>query len=165
MSSARTGLYREPTRSVSSVSSPPTASLPSVHRGSTATAKKIAELFAFAGIEIGGAKPWDLQVHDERFYPRLLAEGELAAGESYMDGWWDAEALDELCARVHHADLASKIGKWEILWLGLKGSIFNRQTEARSTEVAQEHYDLGNDLYEAMLDRNMQYTCGYWKDA
>jgi cyclopropane-fatty-acyl-phospholipid synthase len=137
----------------------------SASQTSAAAARKVTELFALAGIEIGGRRPWDLQVYDDRFYKRLLSGGSLAAGESYMDGWWDAEALDELCTRVHGAHLAAKIGKWEILWLALKGSIFNRQTESRSTEVAQEHYDLGNDLYEAMLDRNMQYTCGYWKGA
>ncbi len=164
MSSARTGLYREPTRSVSSVSSH-TASLPAVHRGSTAAAKKNAELFALAGIEIGGAKPWDLQVHDERFYPRLLAEGELAAGESYMDGWWDAESLDEFCTRVHRANLAAHVGEWKTKWLVLQSRIWNRQRKSKAVEVAQEHYDLGNEVYEAMLGERMQYTCGYWKDA
>jgi cyclopropane-fatty-acyl-phospholipid synthase len=134
-------------------------------RGSTAAAKKVAEIFALAGIEIGGRSPWDLQVYDERFYQRLLSDGSLASGESYMDGWWDAAALDELCTRVHGANLAAKVGEWKTIWLALKGRIFNRQTKSRSAEVAQEHYDLGNDIYEAMLDRRMQYTCGYWKDA
>ena len=134
-------------------------------RGPTAAAKKVAEIFALAGIEIGGRRPWDLQVYDERFYQRLLSDGSLASGESYMDGWWDAEALDELCTRVHGANLAAKVGEWETIWLALKGRIFNRQTKLRSVEVAQEHYDLGNDIYGAMLDRRMQYTCGYWKDA
>jgi cyclopropane-fatty-acyl-phospholipid synthase len=134
-------------------------------RGSTAAAKRVAEIFALAGIEIGGRRPWDLQVYDERFYQRLLSDGSLASGESYMDGWWDSEALDELCARVHGANLAAKVGEWKTIWLALKGRIFNRQTKSRAVEVAQEHYDLGNDLYKAMLDRRMQYTCGYWKDA
>ena len=35
----------------------------------------------------------------------------------------------------------------------------------RAKQVAQAHYDLGNQLYQAMLDRRMQYTCAYWKDA
>jgi cyclopropane-fatty-acyl-phospholipid synthase len=82
-----------------------------------------------------------------------------------MDGWWDAAALDESCARIHGANLAAKVGEWETIWLALKGRVFNRQTKSRSADVAQEHYDLGNDLYKAMLDRRMQYTCGYWKDA
>jgi len=39
--------------------------------------------------------------------------------------------------------------------------IFNRQTKSRSARVAEEHYNLGNDIYNAMLDSRMQYTCGY----
>ncbi len=138
---------------------------PITRRGSTAAAKKVAELFTLAGIEIGGRRSWDLEVNDERFYQRLLSDGALASGESYTDGWWDVEALDELCARVHGANLAAKVGEWKTIWLALKGRIFNRQTKSRSAEVAQEHYDLGNDIYTAMLDPRMQYTCGYWKDA
>ncbi len=137
----------------------------SAARGSTAAAKKVAKIFAAAGVEICGRRRWDIQVYDERFYQRLLSDGALASGESYMDGWWDAEALDELCSRVHGANLAAKVGEWKTIWLALKGRIFNRQTKSRSAEVAQEHYDLGNDIYKAMLDPRMQYTCGYWKDA
>jgi cyclopropane-fatty-acyl-phospholipid synthase len=133
--------------------------------GSTAAAKKVAEIFALAGVEIGGRRPWDLQVYDQRYYQRLLSDGSLAAGESYMDGWWDAEALDELCTRVHGANLTAKVGEWKTIWLALRGRIFNRQTKSRSMEVAREHYDLGNDIYKAMLDQRMQYSCGYWKDA
>jgi cyclopropane-fatty-acyl-phospholipid synthase len=134
-------------------------------RGSTAAAKKVAEIFAFAGIEVGGDRPWDLQVHDERFYQRLLSDGSLAAGESYMDGWWDAQALDELCTRVHLANLPAKVGEWKMIWLAVKSRLLNRQKRSRSREVAQQHYDLGNDVYEAMLDPRMQYTCGYWPGA
>jgi cyclopropane-fatty-acyl-phospholipid synthase len=125
----------------------------------------VTEVFALAGIRIGGPQPWDLQVHDERFYARLLAGGDLAAGESYMDGWWDAEALDELCARVHHANLPALVGGWEMLWLALKSRIFNRQRRSQAAAVAHLHYNLGNDLYQAMLDPHMQYTSAYWKDA
>src|SRR5436853_4656865 len=96
-------------------------------RRSTAAAKKVSEVFALAGVEIGGGRPWDIQVHDERFYQRLLSYGNLAAGESYMDGWWDAEALDELCTRVHLANLPDQVGQWSTLWLALKGRILNCQ--------------------------------------
>jgi len=41
----------------------------------------------------------------------------------------------------------------------------NQQTKEKSTRVTKEHYDAGNDLYEAMLGRTMSYTCAYWKDA
>jgi cyclopropane-fatty-acyl-phospholipid synthase len=125
----------------------------------------VAGIFALAGIQIGGHRPWDLQVHDERFYRRLLLGGALAAGESYMDGWWDAEALDELCTRVHSANLPSMVGGWQVRWLALVGRILNRQRISRAAKVAQVHYDQGNDIYQAMLDQRMQYTCAYWKDA
>jgi cyclopropane-fatty-acyl-phospholipid synthase len=39
------------------------------------------------------------------------------------------------------------------------------QSKSRAGQVAEKHYDLGNDLYEVMLDPRMVYTCGYWKDA
>src|ERR1700689_5060541 len=116
------------------------------HRASTAAAK-IEEIFAGAGIKIGGSNPWDLQIHDERFYQRLLSGGELAAGESYMDGWWDAEELDEFCTRVHRANLADQVSEWGMIWLALKSLIVNRQRKSQSAEVAQQHYDLGNDIY------------------
>jgi cyclopropane-fatty-acyl-phospholipid synthase len=42
----------------------------------------------------------------------------------------------------------------------------NSQIGLGAYEVAHKHYDLGNDLFKAMLDRDtMTYTCGYWKDA
>jgi len=131
----------------------------------SATGRKLAGILALAGIQVNGSRPWDIQVHDERFYQRVLWGGSLGAGESYMDGWWDVEALDEFFTRIHRADLYRKVHVFSTFWLALMGRIFNRQTESRSTEVAHEHYDLGNDVYEAMLDRRMQYTCAYWTGA
>ena len=125
----------------------------------------VARILARADIQINGDRLWDIQVHDGRFYRRLLSEGGLGAGESYMDGWWDVGALDEFFCRVHRADLQKSVGRALVFWRGLKGRILNLQAKSRSRKVAQAHYDLGNDLYQAMLDRNLQYTCAYWKDA
>lgn len=127
--------------------------------------RKIASLLADAGIQVNGSRPWDIQVHDERFYHRALAEGNLGAGESYMDGWWDVEALDEFFARIQRVRLERQLGDPALLWLVVKSRLLNRQRRWRSCQVAERHYNLGNDLYEAMLGRHMQYTCGYWKTA
>ncbi len=62
-----------------------------------------------AGVEINGSHPWDIQVHDPRFFDRLFTEVTLAAGESYMDGWWDCPALDEMISRALKADLITRI--------------------------------------------------------
>jgi len=128
-------------------------------------ADKIAEMLALAGIQINGAQPWDMQVHDERFFHRTLSEGSVGVGESYMDGWWDASSLDQFFARVQAAELYKRVGGLSTYWLALKSRIFNSQTRARSKHVAAEHYDLGNDIYQVMLDPRMQYTCAYWAAA
>jgi len=128
--------------------------------------KIITELFATAGISINGKKPWDIQVHDNRFYQRVLSDAELGLGESYMDGWWDCENLDEFITKICKANLNKKIsGNWKTLLYVLNTKLFNRQVKSRASQVGEQHYDLGNDLYRAMLDTRLNYTCGYWKNV
>lgn len=129
------------------------------------SAQKVAELLAYAGITVNGGQPWDLRVHDQRFFQRVLATGNLGAGEAYMDGWWEVDALDEFFARVERAGLHEKVGALWAYLLALKGRVLNRQTKARGKRVAEHHYNLGNDLYQAMLGRYMQYSCAYWRGA
>jgi cyclopropane-fatty-acyl-phospholipid synthase len=131
----------------------------------SAAAQKVTELLAFAGIGVNGPQPWDIQVHDERFFDRALAEGSIGVGESYVDGWWDVPALDEFFTKFRRADLASQVHDLKTALLILKTRLVNLQTMQRAKQVAQAHYDLGNQLYQAMLDRRMQYTCAYWKGA
>lgn len=123
-------------------------------------------LFSLAGIEVNGSNPWDIQVHDPRFYDRALRETTLGLGESYMDGWWDCEALDEFVTKALRADLPEKVrGNWRIAFYAARSRLFNLQSKARAFKIGEHHYDLGNDLYQAMLDSRLNYTCGYWKDA
>jgi cyclopropane-fatty-acyl-phospholipid synthase len=126
----------------------------------------LRELFSLAGIEVNGGNPWDIQVHDPRFYDRVLNETSLGLGESYMDGWWDVERIDEFIKLVFLADLDKKVtGNWKIAAHVIKAKIINLQSPIRAFEVGEHHYDLGNDLYKAMLDKRMNYTCAYWKNA
>lgn len=123
------------------------------------------ELLASAGIIVNGPNPWDLQVHDERLYSRVLREGSLGVGEAYVDGWWDAPALDQLMDRLFRARLDQAIRKnYVLIAHAVRARLMNLQS-ARPFEVAQKHYDIGNDLYGAMLDKRLVYTCAYWKDA
>jgi cyclopropane-fatty-acyl-phospholipid synthase len=126
----------------------------------------IRGLLSEAGIEINGKNHWDIQVHDERLYQRLLSESALGLGESYMDDWWDCEALDEFISRILKAQLDKKVkGNWKILLYILKTKLFNRQKKSRAKIVGEQHYDRGNDLYQAMLDKRLNYTSAYWKNA
>jgi cyclopropane-fatty-acyl-phospholipid synthase len=126
----------------------------------------IRELLETAGIQINGSSPWDVQVHEPRFYDRVLQSAALGLGESYMDGWWDCQAIDEMIFRVLKAGLEAKVqGNWKILLHAARARFVNLQSPARAFEVGEQHYDLGNDLYCAMLDKRLNYTCAYWKNA
>jgi cyclopropane-fatty-acyl-phospholipid synthase len=131
----------------------------------SAAGRRVAQFLSRGDIRINGGRGWDIQVHDPRMYQRVLSFGSIGVGESYMDGWWDVEALDEFFARVDRVDPYDTFGTWATALLSLKGKIFNRQKPEYSVEVARKHYDLGNDVYQAMLGRRMQYTCAYWRDA
>ncbi len=123
-------------------------------------------LFESAGVQVNGKDPWDIQIHNPRFYDRALREPHLTLGEGYMDGWWDCEAIDQFIDRVLRARLDVKIkGDWKVALHVLRSRLFNLQSSAKAFEVGEQHYDLGNDLYCAMLDRRLNYTCAYWKNA
>ncbi len=125
----------------------------------------VQDIFDPLDININGSRPWDIQVHNPGFYQRILSGGPLALGESYMDKWWDVEQLDEFIHQLLSARLETRIVTPQQVLTVIKSRIFNMQTLSRSKKVAKEHYDLGNEFYKKMLDKRMQYTCGYWKKA
>lgn len=119
-----------------------------------------------ADVRVDGSRRSDLLVHDSSFYTRLLRDGILGFGEAYMDGHWDCEALDELTVKLIKFNLAEKYrNSWGSLPHALRARILNLQKPLRAFQVGEQHYDIGNDLYQVMLDRRLAYTCGYWKDA
>ncbi|WP_174202088.1 class I SAM-dependent methyltransferase, partial [Klebsiella oxytoca] len=74
--------------------------------------------------------------------------------------------LDIFFHKVLRAGLENKLpSNWRDILKIAMARIFNLQTQKRAWMVGKEHYDLGNDLFTAMLDPYMQYSCGYWKDA
>lgn len=128
------------------------------------TTKEFArKLLEQADIKIDGSRPWDVRILNDAVYGRVMNEGPLGLGESYMDGWWEAEKLDEFFYRLIKADLVkyAKENWRSMLWI-MGQTIFNRQDKKGALEVGEQHYDLGNDLYRIMLDMRMTYTCGYW---
>src|SRR4029434_1029034 len=126
----------------------------------------MTNLLALADIRINGARRWDIQVHDQRFFNRVLASGTLGFGESYMDGWWDCDALDEMCCRAIHAGLENRFTlRLPNVWALRTALVANQQTLRRSRKVGRVHYDLSNDFFEAMLDPNMQYSCALFAEC
>jgi cyclopropane-fatty-acyl-phospholipid synthase len=83
-----------------------------------------------------------------------------------MDGWWDCVQLDGFFARILRDDIRDKVRpQWPVL-LGIAAArLMNLQSRGRAFQIGRRHYDVGNGLYAAMLDRRMVYSCAYWKDA
>lgn len=126
----------------------------------------IISLLNKAGIAVNGSNPWDIQVKNEQTYSRILSQGSLGLCESYMDGWWECDRLDEMLTRVFDAGLEKLIPKNLTTAIGYaQAKFFNRQSVSRAFQVGEAHYDIGNDLYSRMLDKRLTYTCAYWKDA
>lgn len=125
----------------------------------------ISDLAAEAEIRINGNRPWDIRVFDERIYRRILTNGSLGFGEAYMDGLWECDRLDQLFHRLLSVNVEEKIGGWSrfrLLGETLRHGLFNLQSIQRAFQVGEQHYDIGNDVFEAMLDPTMSYSCGYW---
>lgn len=128
--------------------------------------KIVRDLLSTANIEINGNRPWDITVHNNNFYERVLRNAALGFGESYMDEWWDCDSLDTCLCHIMRADLEAKIrGNIRITLYYLRSRFLNLQKRSRAYQVGRRHYDLGNDLYRALLDKRLNYTCGYWRDA
>jgi len=131
-------------------------------------AKKVVQkILDPSDVQINGSRPWDIQIHNLKFYERVLSGGPLALGESYMDGWWDCEALDQFFDRILEDRLDKKVKTNAILflWVMLKAKIINAQNRSKAYIIGKRHYDFGNNLFSIMLDRGLNYSCGYWKKA
>ena len=131
----------------------------------TSLRKRTEAMLRHADVVINGGRPWDIQVKNNRLYRRIFAQGSLGFGESYMDGWWDTESLDQLITRLIKARLDEKFKSFVVLMSALKAKLLNCQSVKRAYLVGEKHYNIGNDLYQRMLDSRMIYSCGYWKNA
>jgi len=130
-----------------------------------ALTNRFRRLLALADVEIGGKRLWDLHVHNQGLYTRVLAGGSLALGQSYMDGWWDCPRLDKFFYRILRAQLDTKVKPRTWLIDSLKTRLFNRQKPSRAYQVGAHHYDMDIHFYRHMLDDRLIYSCGFWETA
>src|SRR5579859_6673983 len=130
-----------------------------------AYSRELEPLLDSAGVKVNGGNPWDIQVHNTRFYRRVLAHGSMGMGESYMEGWWDADDLDGMLCRLLMAELDIRDHTWDLKLAVLKARLMNLQAQGRAFIVGRRHYDLDESLYRAMLGKRLVYSCGYWQRA
>ncbi|WP_435250229.1 class I SAM-dependent methyltransferase [Vibrio sp. nBUS_14] len=125
----------------------------------------INKIFKDAGIEINGSNEWDIKINNDKIYDDLLKKGKIAFGEGYINNLWDCNRIDILVSKILKHDIESHLSKKDILKIsaniGMK-NILNMQSINRAKRDVPFHYDIGNDLYENMLDKRLTYTCAYW---
>jgi cyclopropane-fatty-acyl-phospholipid synthase len=127
--------------------------------------QRVQRLLDPVDVRIDGDRAWDLRVHDHRFFGRVLRQGSLGLGEAYMDGWWDAGSLDGLLYRLLAGRVEQRAPGLADRFDDLRARLQNLQSGRRSFVVGERHYDLGNELYEAMLGERLVYSSGYWREA
>jgi cyclopropane-fatty-acyl-phospholipid synthase len=117
-----------------------------------------------AGIAIDGTSPWDIKVHHSGFYQRVLTQGTLGLGESFMEGWWTCDAVDEFFNKILRAELHKKVAiPFSKKVSLLAHQVINMQTIAKARKVVDVHYDIGSEIILSFLDPYNQYTSGYFK--
>lgn len=111
-----------------------------------------------------GAEPYGaVRVFDDSFFPRALSGGEIAIGETYMDGLWAAEDLTALLMlgilnREHAPATIRRLN--DISRNASRALHLNRRnTQDGSRENVQAHYDLGNAFFQLFLDETLTYSC------
>lgn len=116
-------------------------------------------------VVLDGGRPWDPRIHDDHLFTRVLTHGSLGLGESYMDGAWDCDRLDELFVRLLRANVDRHFGAVGTFFKRVLASLVNLQKPSRARRAVHRHYDLGNDLFAAMLGEPRVYSCAYWRNA
>ena len=147
----------------------PPAAPPHPEAGGGASGKvraRFADLLSGADVRLAGDRPWDVRVRDERLFRRVALGGLLGLGDAYVDGWWDCDAVDQLFARTLASNLPARLPVTRpALAYVLRHRLLNVQSRPRARRNGRDHYDRGNNLFRAMLDRRMVYTCAFWRDA
>ena len=68
----------------------------------------VSDLLQEAGVTINGNQPWDIVIHNDAFYNKILTNTELTMGETYVDRWWDCPAPDQFFYKILQSHLDTK---------------------------------------------------------
>lgn len=107
-----------------------------------------------------------LDIRSPAAWPALL-RGSRGLGESYRDGLWDSPdlaALVRVAARnTGPIDRFRRALAPVLAPLNLAAGTRRRNDRRSSRRQIAAHYDLGNALFELMLDPTMSYSCSYYE--
>jgi cyclopropane-fatty-acyl-phospholipid synthase len=132
-----------------------------VHKGNlTITCQNSALPALFFGDGSGPAYYMDVKEPD--VFRKLLKDPDLYMGESYIDGDWELTRGDLgsfLTMLCHNSDKENFLSPMKLVGKNLE---HRNNNPILSRKNVHQHYDLGNDLYQSFLDRNMNYSCAFF---
>ncbi len=123
--------------------------------------EKGKQLLQKAGINIGGKKEGDVVFYDNSLFKDAIIFGNLGLGDAYVKNKWDCENLDVFFYKILSTK-ANGIGGFVDILQSIRDTLINTQIGQRAFHVAEKHYDLGNDMYSAMLGESMGYSSGMY---
>jgi cyclopropane-fatty-acyl-phospholipid synthase len=111
----------------------------------------------------------ELHIHDREFFARVIAGGEIALGETYMDGAWTSPDLVSLVRlMLANRDVLTTLPAW-LAWVPRvieQWAHWRRDnTRTGSRRNIHEHYDLGNTFFQLFLDPNLMYSCAVYEQV
>jgi cyclopropane-fatty-acyl-phospholipid synthase len=106
-------------------------------------------------------------IHDARAYRALLRHGSNGLADSYLEGWWDTDDLTGLI-RLLGDNLSGPLGvldRWGAVAAGPISRVQRHRapTPASDLRNVRAHYDLPVELFSAMLDDTMTYSCAVFE--
>jgi cyclopropane-fatty-acyl-phospholipid synthase len=109
-----------------------------------------------------------IEVREPQFYADAAFGGTVGAGAAFIRGHWrcnDLTALVRIMV-VNRELMEGMDSRWALLSRPLRRlfHFLHRNSRAGSVRNIAAHYDLGNELYELMLDETMAYSCGIFAD-
>lgn len=108
-----------------------------------------------------------LEIHNPRFYRRVVTEGDLGVAQSLIDGDITCNDLTNLVQLfIRNMDLTDRLeplGARAFRQVKRIGHWLRRNTIGRSRKNIEAHYDLGNEFYSLWLDPTMNYSSGIFK--
>ncbi|MFQ3175944.1 MAG: cyclopropane-fatty-acyl-phospholipid synthase [Psychromonas sp.] len=101
-------------------------------------------------------------IKNSKTYRKILLGGSVAAGESYIQGWWSSPDLTKVIQVLgREQGIQDEIEKRVAKVMAIPSWIYHKarkNTRNGSKKNILAHYDLGNDLYEQFLDKEMLYS-------
>lgn len=112
-----------------------------------------------------------IDIHDERFFRRILWHGDIGFAESFMAGEWSSPDLTALLSwflkNISAVPTLSGSGTKSYALNSMRffnriAHLGNKNSRAGSRRNISAHYDLSNDFFRLFLDESMTYSSAYF---